>query len=170
PERLHPAARVDELVEAHRLAVAEAPDVRARDVERKPGLLADRGVAADHDHVVAHADHLLGVGPEVVPPALAERVEDRRAHCRHAVVNASVGQALRLVPGDVLVDHHQRRVEVVLVERLVRGADDVEIAHDSTAASTSSGWPPISPTSHTRCTTPAASTRDVTPRAKDPVS
>src|SRR4029079_5933548 len=129
------------------------------DVERQTGLLPDCGIAPEDDHVVAHADHLLRVGAEVVPPALAERVEDRRAHGRHAVVDAAVRKALRLVPLDVVVHHRERGVEVVTVERLVRVSDGLDV-HE-TVASTSSGCASASVTSHTCWTTPFASTQKV---------
>src|SRR6476646_7001445 len=128
-ESLDPAARVRELVEAHRPAVAELPHVGEGDVEQRAGALAAPRVAPDHDDVVAAAQELLGRGVEVLPPLLVERVEDGGADVGQALVDAAVRQALSLVPLDVVVHHRERAVEVPAAEGLVRGACDGDVVH-----------------------------------------
>src|SRR5581483_2340280 len=170
PERLDPAAGVRELVEADGAAVAEAPHVREGHVERAAGRLRPGRVPADHDDVVAQADHLVRVRPEVLPPLVVDRVEHRLPHRLEAVVDAAVRQPLGLVPDDVVGHHREGGVEIVAVEGLVRAPDLVCAAHDVAAASTSSGCVAASDTSHTCCTTPSPSRRNVNRRARWPYS
>src|SRR5581483_8246183 len=128
-ERRHPAAGGGELVETNRAPVPEAPHVRERDVEGGAGLLPAAGVAADDHDVVAAAEELGRRGVEVLPPFLVQRVEDRGADVRETLVDAAVGEALRLVPLDVVVHHREGAVEVSPAERLVRALRDLDVVH-----------------------------------------
>ena len=96
-------------------------------VERLAAGLRPGGVAPEHDDVVVAAEDLARHGVEVLPPLLVERVEDRGADGREAVVDAAVAEALGLVPDDGVVHHRERAVEVASSEGLVGGADGGEI-------------------------------------------
>ena len=60
---------VEHLEEARRLAVLEMPDVDLRGVDFRAGLAIPPGAAADHRHVVAVGDELVGVEIDHLPVA-----------------------------------------------------------------------------------------------------
>ena len=158
-ERLAPAVRVDELVEADGLAVAEAPDVAERHVERSAGLLRAGRVAAEDDHVVAETDDLLRrrrrSPPTTTRPAGRTRSRARsrgRGRCRRG---GGPAPGARRCPRPSSPARRRGRSRANASYERADGLD----AHSSTAASTSSGCSPASSTSQTLVTIPSASRR-----------
>jgi quercetin dioxygenase-like cupin family protein len=100
-----------------------------RNVKLFASFLRNSPVAADHDDVRAGVEELVGLGGELVPPLVVERIEDVSPHLGEPAVEAAVGQSLGLVPLDVRVHVAEDAVHVVPRERLVGPFDDVDIVH-----------------------------------------
>jgi quercetin dioxygenase-like cupin family protein len=91
--------------------------------------LRDPSVAAHDDHFRPGIEEFLGIGGELVPPLLVERVEDVPTYLVEAAVEPAVRQTLGLVPFDLRMHVGHDRVHVVTCERVVGAPHEVDRSH-----------------------------------------
>ena len=99
------------------------------DVQLFARALRDAAIAPHDDHLRPGVEELLGVGGELVPPLLVERVEDVSTHLVEAVIEPAVRQTLGLMPFDLRMHVGHYRVHVVAFERVVGPPHQVDRSH-----------------------------------------
>src|SRR4029077_11470409 len=88
----------------------------------------------ENDDVTPCVEELLRRHDELLPPVAVERVEHIAAHLIDSLIEASVSEALRLVPFDVRVHVREDGVQVATRERLVRAGGDGNGGHRGAVA------------------------------------
>src|SRR5262245_7313398 len=132
--------RVDVLLEARDLAVAQLPDVTDLGIEMLARRLVDARVATLDDDPVAGIVKIPGRDREAVPLSTSphEEVPDDRVRPAPGLAAWRVGMAFGQAPFDAGIEGRHDARNVPAPEQLVDVFHDLDTGH--TSASSSTGW------------------------------